>query len=126
MIEWNEELPEQCPPKDSINPEGMTVYRFSKNAIPTEEDFISQRMLQPAKVFNGVDECTARSLSVLNDIETCQNRLKLPRMRKKFSSILEVKLSQNDGLIKKTFNDPFHYSWWRSKSFTFDDIIKVG
>ncbi len=126
MIEWNEELPEQCPPKDSFSPEGMTVYRFSNNEIPSETDFISQRMLQPEKIFEGVDECIARSISVLNDIETCQNRLKLPRMRKKFSSILEITLVQNDGLIKKTFNDPNHYSWWRSKSFTFDDIIKVG
>ncbi len=125
MIEWNEELPEQCPPKDSVSPEGMTMYRFCKNEIPNESDFISQRMLQPHKFFNDVDECTARSLSVLNDLEACQNKLKLPRTRKKFSSISELHLTKNDGLIKKTFNDPNHYSWWRSKSFTIDSIIKV-
>lgn len=123
MIEWFEELPEQCPPKDANNPEGMTVYRFSHNEMPHEADFISQRMIQPERLFNGVDECTARSLSVFDNLETCQNKMKLPRMRKRFSSIIEVRLENKDGLIKKTFNDPNHYSWWRSNGFNFKNTI---
>ncbi len=126
MIEWFENLPEQCPPKESKNPEGMTVYRFSHNGIPNEADFISQRMIQPKRIFNGIDECTARSLSVFDNIEACQNKLKLPRIRKRFSAILEVNLEENDGLIKKTFIDPNHFSWWRSNNFNFENAKRVG
>ena len=122
MIEWFENLPEQCPPKDAVNPEGMTVYRFSFAGIPDEADFISQRMLNPERVFNGVDECTARSLSVFDNIEACQNRLKLPRNRKRFSSILKVNLEGGDGLIMKTFRNQNHYSWWRSNTFNFENV----
>lgn len=125
MIEWFENLPEQCPPKDAFIPSGMTVYRFSFTGIPENADFISQRMLNPERIFNGVDECTSRGLSVFDKIEACQNRLKLPRNRKRFSSILKVNLEDNDGLIMKTFKDPNHFTWWRSNSFNFENAIKV-
>lgn len=124
MVEWNEELPELCPPSDAIVPENIIVYRFCRELNPTEDDFISHRKLWPDKRFDGVDECLARSLSVIDDLEICKNRLKLPRM-KNFNSIYEVRLGVNDGLIKKTFPDPNHYSWWRAKSFIIDNIVKV-
>lgn len=125
MFEWFEDLPEQCPPKEASIPKGMTVYRFSTTEIPDNADFISQRMLAPDIIFNGVDECTARSLSVFDRVETCQNLLKLPRNRKRFSSILEVNLDENDGLILKTFKDPNHYSWWRSRAFNLEKANRV-
>jgi hypothetical protein len=125
MIEWFEDLPEQCPPKEAFIPNEMTVYRFSFTGVPENIDFISHRMLSPDRIFSGVDECIARSLSVFDKIEACQNRLKLPRNRKRFSAILEVNLEENDGLIMKTFKDPNHYSWWRSNSFNFEKANKV-
>jgi len=125
MIEWFENLPEQCPPKDAFVPNGITVYRFAFSEESSENDFISQRMLFPNKEFVGVDECTARSLSVLNDLDACKNKLKLPRNRKRFKSILEVNLRDGDGLIKQTFKDINHYSWWRSNSFNFANAKKI-
>lgn len=101
MIEWFEKLPKQCPPKDANNPDGKIVYRFAHNKTPQESDFISQRMIQPNRIFKDVDDCISRSLSVLDDLDTCKNKLKLPRMRKRFSSIIEIKLENKDGLIKK-------------------------
>lgn len=125
MIEWHEELPDQCPPEEAFNPNGMTVYRFCSTETPSESDFISQRMLFPGKVFNGITECTAKSLSVINDLEACKNKLKLPRIKKRFNSILEVNLTNGDGLILKTFNDPNHFSWWRSKSFSINSVKRI-
>lgn len=125
MIDWFENLPEQCPPSDATYPNGMTVYRFSFTGIPDNPDFISQRMQNPEKVFHGVDECTAKSLSVFDSLDACQNKLKLPRNRKRFSGILEVNLTNEDGLIKKTFSDPDHYSWWRSNTFTFENVRTI-
>ena len=125
MKEWFEELPEYCPPKESFVPKGMTVYRFSSSEIPSNNDFISQRLLNPDKIFSGVSECIARSLSVYDDLDACNNIYKLPRHRKRFKSILVVNLNESDGLIMKTFKDPNHYSWWRSNSFNFETANKV-
>lgn len=125
MKEWFEELPELCPPKEAFVPQGMTVYRFSLSELPSKNDFLSQRLLKPSRVFNGISECIARSLSVYDNLEACINIYKLPRHRKRFKSILVVKLSDSDGLIMKTFNDPNHYSWWRSNSFNIETVHKV-
>ncbi|MDD3310213.1 MAG: hypothetical protein PHS04_11570 [Tissierellia bacterium] len=125
MKEWFEELPEYCPPKEAIVPQGMTVYRCSSSEVPDNKDFISQRLLNPDRVFNGVSECVARSLSVYDDLEACKNIFKLPSHRKRFKSIFVVNLSDTDGLIMKTFKDPNHYSWWRSNSFNFETANKV-
>lgn len=122
MIEWFEDLPPQCPPKEAIAPNGMKVYRFSSNDEPTEHDFLSQRMLNPDREFKNISECVSRSLSVFNDIQECKNRIKLPRNRKRFKQILEVELTDMDGLILKTFTHPNHYSWWRSKAFNWETV----
>jgi hypothetical protein len=125
MKEWFEELPEQCPPNKAFIPQGMTVYRFSSSEVPNNNDFISQRLLNPERFFNGVSECFARALSVYDNLEACNNIYKLPRHKKRFKSILEVNLCDGDGLIMKSFNDPNHYSWWRSNSFNFETSNKV-
>lgn len=117
MMNWFEELPEQCPPKEAFNPEGFSFYRFSSSENPDLNDFLSHRYLHPTTVFNNVPECIARSLSVYDSLEKCINLRKLPRHRNKWKSILELKLNADDGLVMKTFPDPNHYSWWRSNSF---------
>lgn len=124
MIEWFEELPESCPPKEAFIPNEMTVYRLSTDETPSNTDFLSFRSLNPERIIKGVDECTVRSLSVFDDLDACRNHLKLPMPKKKFKNILEINLSNNDGLIMKTFKDPNHYSWWRSKSFNVENVNK--
>jgi len=125
MKKWFEELPKQCPPEEAFIPQGMTVYRFSSSEVPNNNDFISQRLLNHDRVFNGVSECIARSLSVYDNLTACNNISKLPRHRKRFKYILEVYLRDSDGLIMKTFKNPNHYSWWRSNSFNFETANKV-
>jgi hypothetical protein len=122
MKDWYEDLPEYCPPKEAFAPKGMTVYRFSSSDFPSNNDFISQRLLSPDRVFEGVCECITGSLSVYNQLDACYNIYKLPRHRKRFKTIMEVSLNDSDGLIMQTFQNPYHYSWWRSNSFNFDAV----
>lgn len=123
--EWYEDLPSLCPPKDAITPNDTVLYRLGTSDFPTNNDFLSQRFLNPENLFTGVSECLAKSISVLNNLDACDNMIKLPRLRKRFKSIIELKLDENDGLIKKTFKKPEHFSWWRSKSFNFENSEKV-
>ncbi len=120
MGKWFEELPKECPPKEALTPTGITVYRLSLSEIPSSQDFLSHRFIYPKKYFHGVSECVARSVSVYNCVEACKNLFKLPRHKKKRKLILKVTLKDSDGLIMKTFADPNHYSWWRSKSFNYE------
>ena len=113
-------MPKQCPPQEASLPNGMSIYRFSSSEEPSDDDFLSQRMLNPERVFSGISECVARSLSVYNDIDKCRNMIKLPRNRNRFKRILEIELSDSDGVILKTFKDPNHYSWWRSRCFNWE------
>ena len=122
---WYEDLPKQCPPDDAFNPNGMILYRLAVSEIPTNNDFLSQRYLNPDRIFNNVSECLARSISTLNDIDACKNMIKLPRYRKRFKSIFELKLDEKDGVIKQTFKKSEHFSWWRSNLFNFENPKKV-
>lgn len=111
--DWYEELPDACPPIDSQNCNGI-FYRIANGNPASDKDFFSQRCLQPNKVFEGIDECIVRSLSVFDCIEETERRLKLPKFRN--AHIVEVNLSPDDGKIKKTFGNA-HFSWWRTKFF---------
>jgi hypothetical protein len=115
MTNWFEELPEQCPPKESLVPTGQVYYRLSKSAPPTSDDFLSFRANSPNRVFKNVSECISRSLSVWDNIDKCMNITKLPRHRGK-SHVVEITLNNTDGQILKTFGEN-HYSWWRSTTF---------
>ncbi len=110
---WFEDLPAKCPPTDASECQG-TVYRIANGNPASPSDFFSQRHLQPLKIFEGVDECICRSLSVFSDFNEAHKRRKLPKFRK--AHIVEIIWRPKDGKEKKTFG-PFHHSWWRSVKF---------
>lgn len=114
MNNWFEELPEKCPPKDAVVPNGQVFYRLINGQEPTSDDFISVRVEKPLAIFKGVDECLARAVSIFAQRDECENILKLARHRHK--RIFELDLYKHDGVIKKTFKLS-HHSWWRTPSF---------
>lgn len=114
MIQWSENLPEQCPPDNAFDPAGLVFYRLCETAPPTEQAFKSQRVICPTCVYKNVTECIAHSLSVWDNVEKCLNLLKLPRHKGK--AAIKLELTINDGLVLQTFK-PNHYSWWKTQSF---------
>jgi hypothetical protein len=115
ITEWFEELPDQCPPEDAIECNGV-YFRIANGNPATSEDFFSQRKLQPDKIFKGegIDDCIVKSISLFSDKKEIEKRMKLPKFKK--AVIAEVKLEPKDGKIKKTFGFA-HYSWWRTNHF---------
>lgn len=115
---WFEALPPDCPPDEAFSPENSF---FRLGSIPPDaSDFWSHRRRFPHKVFQ-VSECIARSLSVFDDLDAVrQLRRLLPAMRSKV--IVQVVLTEKDGLIQQTGNDPHHFSWWRSTAFDLQTI----
>lgn len=122
-MEWFEQLPDMCPPKDAEYPFNRTFYRITKSAPPVNSDFFSQRMVFPQKSFNA-SECIAKAVSLFNNKEEAIRLAKMPTF-KGGNTIAEVKLKNNDGVIKKTGKNDSHYSWWRSKNFDFTTNINI-
>jgi hypothetical protein len=117
-MNWYEQLPLDCPPKEAIVPEA-TYFRLG--SIPPEDsDFWSHRRRFPYKKFH-VSECVARSLSIFDD-QNAAERLKrlLPAMRLK--PIFQLDLTEKDGLVQQTGNDLHHFSWWRSTEFDLETV----
>jgi len=125
-MNWSEDLPESCPPSDAFSSDGSNLYyRLIKDESPKENDFHSHRKLWPNQIFNAT-ECIARSLSIYNNKSACLDLIKLPAIRTKgLKNIVELNLKITDGLLKKTGKDQFHYSWWRSDSFTISSCIVI-
>ncbi len=62
-----------------------------------------------------LDECLARSCSIYTDYEACNGLRGLPLHKNK--QIVMLVLHPDSGLIKDTYQDLYHYSWWRAKDF---------
>jgi len=113
-MEWAEPLPKFCPPEDTINPSGELFYRIIESDEPTKIDFHSHRRRWPKRNFS-TNECRTRSLSIYNALNECKKVRLLPLHRNK--KIVEIFLSEESGVIKKTGKRKHHFSWWRYKSF---------
>ena len=113
-VDWDEPLPNDCPPGDARKPQDETFYRLVELIPPSDHDFWSQRKLYPEKGFYA-NECVARSCSLLSNRASIIDLLKLPAHRSK--TVVELTLPPHSGVVKKTSKNPDHYSWWRAKGF---------
>jgi hypothetical protein len=121
--EWVETLPVSCPPVAAAAPEG-DYFRVVSAFPPQVSDFNSTRQENLEKVFN-VDECLVCSCSIFSKYSECEKLLKLPRRRNK--RIVGIHLSSDSGLVLRTFERPFHYSWWRDRRFPIaQHVYKAG
>ena len=102
-----------CPPPDASSPKFEHYFRLVDTIPPKEQDFHSQKMLQPARRF-GDKECVARALSLLKSYQECLMKQKLTTLRKK--KIVMITLPPESGVVLKTFEGT-HHSWWRARDF---------
>jgi hypothetical protein len=122
-MNWFEQLPDSCPPDDATSPKDETFYRIAKGNPVTSDDFVSQRKMNPHKLFAGIDECISLAVSVYKNFDDALITSKLPNF-KNSSCIIQVILSEDDGLVKKT-GKRSHYSWWRTIKFDFKKQVII-
>lgn len=109
-MSYREQLPEGCPPDDSVEiSEPWEVFRLVRTRPPTDDDFKSQRAEKPGHVFHGATECEARGLSVHAERGDSERALKLPSLRRRF--ICRLRLESGAGRILKT-RARSHHTWW--------------
>ena len=113
LSDFPEYYPEQCPPYNANNTEGI-VFRFTKEDKPHKQDFISFYEKNPNKDW-GMDTCQAMGLSVFPTIEACEEmKRKIPALNKK--KIASANLNNNYGKFANTpsTNSKRHMTWWVS------------
>ena len=112
---YRDELPPGCPPEEAKEITTETIcYRLVRNDPPTDEDFRSQRTLEPNRDF-GVSECRAKGLSVFmqpRDATGAANRSRNLRGAK----VAQLTLNTGSGYIKK-IGGRSHHTWWPYKAF---------
>jgi hypothetical protein len=112
-MSWIEDLPKQCPPKTAAPSNGI-FYRLVDDVPPSIDDFWSNRVLFPEKVFPGVSECEVRACSVFNDYKYCNKQKKYSRLKHK--KIVKFNMETDHGVVDKTRSEG-HYSWWIKDKF---------
>ena len=125
MIEYLEELPDDCPPEDAIEiKESLAIYRLIKDDSPTDYDFYSQRKRNPMIVhgYGNEHECMLCGLSVFKSVDKLKN---LGRYKRSKETICLVRLTYGAGRIKLTNPKNGHHTWWPLKGFDILGHCKV-
>ena len=122
-VDWVTFMPENCPPVDIEVPHGHIFFRLTYGIDSiSEKDLESYSETQPEKDW-GDQLPLAVGLSVFGDEDKACKNLKLPYMRKnKIQGIAKVLLQPMDGVVKRTGKHLSHYTWWRTKSFSIQNI----
>ena len=114
-----------CPHEDAFVPDGERIYyRVLKSSTVSSDYFLPTEVKDNRPLPQDYDNCIGKSVSVFDDLEVMINSIfRLPFNRGKKKTIGLLKLTANDGLLKQTFDNKNHHSWWRSKAF---DIANVA
>lgn len=115
-------FPENCPPNDAREYEGL-IYVFVKHSPPVSDDF---RTAHDKKIHPDGDPCQRRSISCGTDIDYLNKTAILYPIFKKWQKAIG-KINYDDGLIKQTGTQPLHYSFWISpeKRENFNKLFEI-
>ncbi|SDP94808.1 hypothetical protein SAMN05428975_4000 [Mucilaginibacter sp. OK268] len=113
-----------CPHEDAFEPDGRKLYyRYIKSGTLSSDSFLPTQVNTSMPLPNGFDACIAKSVSVFDDLDGLINAIfRLPFNRGKKKHIGTFTLNGHDGVLKQTFDNINHHSWWRSNTF---DITTV-
>lgn len=106
-VKWPDHFPDDCPPPESIDANGHTVYRLVGSNPPTKTDFRSYYDKGRA------EGCQARGLSVFLDRASAQRLMEIvPAMRER--QIARADLGPGMGRIARTPSGRFerHHTLW--------------
>ncbi|MGV2927199.1 hypothetical protein RW115_01265 [Macrococcus capreoli] len=121
-MEFKLDLPESCPPIQSIASDLRPVYRLTDSNELKETDFMSH--IELGKNYRPEQECQAHAISFFNDIDSCY------RAQKKFKNLRNKVVSK--GIITKEcgLNDSYkgssHINLWVYKDVNLLDIFLGG
>lgn len=119
--QWSCEMPENCPPQDVLMATDHPFYRLSRNAVTyDQDDFRSYAELNPSRDW-GKMLPLAVGLSLIDDASKAVRNLRLPMFRN-YQGVIQLQLKPTDGVLQQTGAHRSHYTWWRTTTFSFDNL----
>jgi hypothetical protein len=117
LCEFFEDLPDNCPPKNTPTMPSSIVLRLVKSAKPTTDDFLSQAAIGLERR-GDTDECCHASCSVFKvdeKVNRAQQLRKLPRIKsRKYVAFLDLGPTAGQAKVSKHSN---HIDLWLFKAF---------
>lgn len=118
-VAFNEELPSSCPPLEVEEPTVEILWRLTCSANVTGQDFLSERLKNPARRFR--DECAGASISLVPTFEQAVAAVKSPVMKKKnFTHAVGVRYEKSAGVWH--LDKPTHCHFWPYAGFEFSEL----
>jgi hypothetical protein len=119
--EWTCDMPVGCPPEDIVVAHNHPFFRLARYADQYDAgDFKSYVELAPYKDW-GDDLPLAIGLSIIDGEKNARKKLKSP-FYSRFKGIIAIKLDEVDGVLKQSGKHLSHYTWWRTKHFSIDNL----
>lgn len=112
---WVPEMPEGVPPQDICIPHEHPLYRLVKNIPATVDDFVTYHELDSNRDWGNNYVCSF-ALSMFDDLDKARKLKKIPSLRDS-KAIVKIVLNPEDGVVKQTSKNTFHYSWWKTRNF---------
>lgn len=116
---YRETLPPSCPPSNPSPPVQTVLWRLLSSSQVTIADFDSQYKKKPTRNFR--DPCTARSVSLITELEVCRTVAKSPRYTG-FTHAVAVTHDPSSGVWDHDHGN--HVNWWPYSSA--DPLAQVG
>lgn len=116
-----------CPHEDAFVPKGeIKYYRIIKEGSVNSESFLPTPVREDRPLPDGFDDCIGKSVSIYDDLQGMINgfyKIQAGKKKNRKIKIGILQLGETDGMIKQTFDNKNHHSWWRSHAF---DVTKVN
>lgn len=117
---FHENIPEGCPPSDSVIDTPVLVFRTCKRTELHSKDFQSYYELDIAVSEDNV--CNSFGLSCVTDYEYALNKaLQSPR---RWKAIAKAEILPEHGRIKQTGQPP-HHTWWPYSGVERAEIFEI-
>jgi hypothetical protein len=110
-----------CPHEDAFVPKGdKTYYRIIKTETVNSECFLPTLIREGRPLPDGFDDCIGKSVSIYDDLQGMINgffKVQAGKKKNRTIKIGKLQLNETDGVLKQTFDNKNHHSWWRSQAF---------
>ncbi|HMU60024.1 MAG TPA: hypothetical protein PKD42_17250 [Chitinophagaceae bacterium] len=115
-----------CPHEDAFIPDGRKIfYRIIKSESVDSNCFLPTPVKDDRPLPDGFDDCIGKSVSVYDDLQGMINgffKVQAGKKTNRTIKICQLRLCETDGVLKQTFDNKNHHSWWRSQAFSIASV----
>lgn len=122
-VVWVPSMPVDIPPEEICIPANHVLYRLTKKEHITKFDLLSYYELDPEHDW-GDKLGIAHGLSLFDDLSKVNKLIRIPSL-KNSKGVSKLTLNAQNGVVKQTTKNHYHYTWWKTSSFDINTVETV-